>query len=622
MIVAAALSGIAIATALYVALGGCSGPVRGLIAAGSGAVCGGLLLLAPRTAPPAPPDNRPLQSLEDGYTSSTRCIACHPGNVSSWKHSYHRTMTQIASADGVAGDFEDVSLELEGESYHLYRRGDSVGVELPSGEERDIVMTTGSHHMQIYWYEAKARVNGQLPFVWLIEEARWIPRNAAFLRPPGLRHGSEEGRFNQVCIRCHTTHGRLGGMSLDDPETRAAELGIACEACHGPSEAHVASFRDPVARYMSHLSAAPVEGVVNPESLDARRSSQVCGQCHGISVFHDQAGADSWAEHGYRFRPGDDLTDERFPVVPDNLDRPIMASVLADPNYLRDRFWRDGMVRVSGREYNGLIESPCYRSGDFSCSSCHEMHPDDPSAEWATDQLRANGRDGGTCVGCHTIYDSEVELTAHTGHEASSSGSACMNCHMPYTTYGLLKAIRSHTIDSPSVSASLATGRPNACNQCHLDRSLGWTARELSRRYGVPVPDGVPHDDAASISWALSGDAGQRALMAWNFGWAPARQASGTDWMVPVLGQLIDDPYDAVRFIAARSLRRFDGFSNWEYDFMSSRVSRAQAKRAIWSGWSGSPNDVVLVRSDGSYDWERFEKLVSDRDDRRVNLQE
>ena len=588
----------------------------------AGVAAGVAAAFAPHTEPERPARNRPLEVLEDGYTSSKRCIACHPENVASWYASYHRTMTQVARTESVVGRFDDVSLELEGSTYRLFRDDDTFGVELPGGERRDIVLTTGSHRMQVYWYEDKGRVPGQLPFVWLIPEERWIPRNAAFLRPPGLTHRSEASRWNQTCVRCHTTHGRLGGLDFDNPDTRAVELGIACEACHGPSEEHVQKLRSPVARYRMHLSSASVQDVVNPATLDAKRSSQVCGQCHGISVFHRQDGANAWAVDGFRYRPGDDLEDERFPVIPENLNRPIMSQILADPFYLEDRFWSDGTVRVSGREYNGLIESPCFRGGEFSCLSCHEMHPDRPDDAWADDQLAPGAESNTACTACHDAYESDEALEAHTGHVPDSSGSLCYNCHMPFTTYGLLKAIRSHTIESPSIGSSVATGRPNACNQCHLDRSLGWAARELERQYGLPVPDGVRDDVAASVIWALEGDAGQRALMAWSFGWKPARDVSGSEWMVPLLGQLVDDPYDAVRFIAARSLRRFDGYGDWSYDFMSSRVTRARAKRAVWNGWSSSTsNPVVLVGADG-YEWDTFRRLLANRDDRRVNLQE
>ena len=40
-----------------------------------------------------------------------------------------------------------------------------------------------------------------------------------------------------------------------------------------------------------------------------------------------------------------------------------MKALLADDaGFIRDSFWADGMVRVSGREYNGLIESPCFKN--------------------------------------------------------------------------------------------------------------------------------------------------------------------------------------------------------------------------------------------------------------------
>ena len=93
---------------------------------------------------------------------------------------------------------------------------------------------------------------------------------------------------------------------------------------------------------------------------------------------------------------------------------------------------------------------------------------------------------------------------------------------MPHTTYGLLKAMRSHTIDSPTVQASLATGRPNACNACHLDKTLAWSAKYLNQWHGIEEPqlDKDQQTIAASALWALKGDAGQRALMAWSMGLA------------------------------------------------------------------------------------------------------
>ena len=67
--------------------------------------------------------------------------------------------------------------------------------------------------------------------------------------------------------------------------------------------------------------------------------------------------------------------------------------------------------------------------------------------------------------------------------------------------------------------------------------------------------------------WLLRGDAGQRALIAWSMGWPPAQRASGTSWMAPSLSVLMNDPYEAVRFIAHRSLRSLPGFADFAFAF-------------------------------------------------------
>src|SRR5690606_33699925 len=104
--------------------------------------------------------------------------------------------------------------------------------------------------------------------------------------------------------------------------------------------------------------------------------------------------------------------------------------------------------------------------------------------------------------------------------------------------------------------------RPNACNLCHLDQTLAWTADYLAEWHGQ---ERVELDDdqqelSAALLLGLRGDAGQRALIAWHLGWEPAQEVSGTDWMPPMLGQLLEDPYAAVRFIGRRSLRTLPTF--------------------------------------------------------------
>jgi hypothetical protein len=530
---------------------------------------------------------------------------------------------------------------------------------LPARIKRQVVMTTGSHHQEVYWYETdRGRQLGQLPGTYIIAEKRWMPRSMVFLAPPNPWPESTTGRWNSICINCHTTHGkpRVSAPAVSAPspvapaaaspavaqtaaDSRVAEFGIACEACHGPGEQHARANQDPLRRYRAHLTDRRDPTTVQPATLDPKKSSQVCGQCHGIWLFEDAEGK-ALDSNGPAYRPGDDILKTRVLARATQPDAPLVRKRLAEyPEFLRTLFWSDGMVRVSGREYNGLVESPCYiRATDakrtLSCFSCHTMHttPDDPrpGPEWAaTHQVSADKVGDNACLQCHPKLRDNA--TSHTKHAATSSGSSCYNCHMPYTSYGLLKALRSHTISSPTVAESVQTGRPNACNLCHLDKSLAWTASHLEEWYGTPQVE-LSDDDqtiAASIVWMLRGDAGQRALMAWAMGWQPAQQASGADWMPMFLSALFDDPYDAVRFIAYRSMRSLPGMQGFNGDFVALPAQRRRDIEAIVGAWRRMQatgrrrtDAALLFNPNGSIKLDVVNRLLSQQDRRPVRLNE
>ena len=594
----------------------------------------------------------PVEQSSDGYVSSDSCQACHPAQYATWHRSYHRTMTQLVSPERVIGDFSNQVLQAGNRRFSPTRRGDnfwfdSWDSETGSATEHastPVVMSTGSHHMQFYWAPTGSGRELELfPFAYLKEGQQWVPRKSVFLKPHSNDWSLEQGRWNQVCVTCHTTHPqpRTKDGYLGTPDTRTSEFGISCEACHGPAEQHVAAHRtDPLGRYQLHLTEAPDPTIVNPNRLSAARVSEVCGQCHGIwrPRWSDEFTRSEFSTHGFRYRPGDVLGESRYIARVGDPEAEQMVEDSGDEAFWESLFWSDGMVRVSGREYNGLIESPCFTHGDESngiltCLSCHAMHQSEadkrPLSSWADDQLKPLMRGNDACTQCHTAFQSRAAVMAHTHHGSESSGSNCYNCHMPHTTYGLLKAIRSHQVDSPSVEASLATGRPNACNQCHLDQTLAWTSDHLEQWYGIPAAhlDFYEREVAASVLWLLRGDAGQRALMAWSMGWDAARQVSGDDWMAPYLGQLLDDPYDAVRFIAARSLRQLPGFESFSYDFVGSTDQRRQAAldaTEIWNDQTdrSSAGRAVLIEHDGRLNRRRFESLLRLRNDRPVGLRE
>jgi predicted CXXCH cytochrome family protein len=464
-----------------------------------------------RPARRAEPVRGPRVSRDGGYVGSGACRSCHPSEYASWSRTYHRTMTQRATPETMLA-------------------------HPPSSEP--IAITTGSHHMQGYWTEDERGVLRMLPVVFARDEGRLIPRSEAFLEPPDAPQ--HDVRWNSNCIACHATGGRPHLGDGGDGYPTAADLGVACEACHGPGGAHAAAERDPVTRWRHERVA-----IANPARLGRAGASAVCGQCHSYAFPRDEKRFFRSAYTG-AFRPGDALEASRILLTPEVLAR---REVVLDTD-ARNLFWPDGTVRVGGREYNAMILSACWLRGEggtkISCLSCHSMHWSDPN-----EQLRRDRSVDEACLSCHDVAPD------HTHHAPGSPGSACVACHMPKTSYALRRATRSHRIDSPAPSSA----RPNACNLCHLDRSLAWTAAELARLWHEPartrahatdVPD-VP----ASAVGLLSADAAERVIWADAFGDPAARAASGSTWEAPLLEAAKRDPYAVIRTIADRSLRGY-----------------------------------------------------------------
>lgn len=535
------------------------------------AFCAAALGLGRRTAAPA----APLELAAPGFATSNACRACHPGEHESWHASFHRSMTQTASTEHVASDVLKgggrLRVETGGRSVELFGRGRELFASLPDptltslssaadyerafalapSVEARIELLTGSHRQQVFW--VRSAREGELvavPVAYLIRERRLIPRRDAFLNPPQAPERAV--RWNSNCIQCHSVAGAPRHDPLRDTfASSAAELGIACEACHGAAAEHVARMQNPLRRYFARWDsqAAASEEIVNPARLTAERSSEVCGRCHAYFYPQDEA---EWWTHGFSrsFRPGSELSRAQLLLQAASLSA---ARAPRLDQELESLFYADGTIRVGGREYNGLVLSPCYERGRgkrrLACTSCHSLHDSAPA-----DQL-GHGMDGNAaCLQCHQSLQQDV--SAHTRHAPDSPGSLCYNCHMPQVTYALLGATRSHRIDVPSFSAS-TRDRPNACSLCHLERSPAWAAEHARRRHpALPTlaVNDLPDVPAAAL-FALTGDAAVRAITAAALGRRDGVSGS-LELRHQLLEELTGDDYAAVRFIAAESRAR------------------------------------------------------------------
>lgn len=519
---------------------------------------------------PAPTTGPELTPREEFATSSA-CRSCHPGEYASWHDSFHRTMTQLADETSVLAAFEG-TLAGRGTEFELRQADGRFEVRLATPDSAGaanlyipdgwtpIAMTTGSHHMQAYWLETPDGYYSQFPFMWLIEQERWIPTDDSFIRP----HADEFQDYDWLaCAQCHATDHSPRQDADGRLDFRVTELGIACEACHGPAADHVAANENPLRRYSMHLGDSSDPTVVQPGDLSSTLTSQVCGQCHARVLPIDE----DYARHlGTTYRAGDPM-NLHFQPIENEGDR-----------------WSDGVWRVAGREWNSMTDSACAADGELTCLSCHSMH----NYASPADQLAESALGDGACVSCHSDVAAEGE--EHTHHPNDSEGARCVNCHMPRTSYALYTAIADHRIGSPRVQTEAESDRPNACNLCHFDQPVSWSAARLSEWFGHHTPT-LTHDEEtvpAGALWGLSGDAVQRSIAAWHMGFPPAVESAGAFETQQVLAWMLDDPYAAVRFIASSSMEA-GGADLGDLDVFEDEPARSRGVMEIIER-DGAPN--------------------------------
>ena len=107
---------------------------------------------------------------------------------------------------------------------------------------------------------------------------------------------------------------------------------------------------------------------------------------------------------------------------------------------------------------------------NVKCSNCHNPHS-------GKILLPVNQ----TCLQCHSkTYDSP----SHTFHPAGTTGSDCKSCHMPGKIYMGNDLRHDHSFRVPRPDLTVKYGTPNACNNCHSNKSSQWAVDAISKWYG------------------------------------------------------------------------------------------------------------------------------------------
>ena len=98
--------------------------------------------------------------------------------------------------------------------------------------------------------------------------------------------------------------------------------------------------------------------------------------------------------------------------------------------------------------------------------------------------------------------------------------------------------------------------------------------------------------------------------------------------VAPSLSVLMNDPYEAVRLIAHRSLRSLPGFEAFAYDFTGTAKERSAGVLKVMEVWrrSGALGEArqapaLLLDADGAMKAD-VSRLLQQRDHRRIDLRE
>lgn len=402
---------------------------------------------------PAPP--------ESDYRGSASCQRCHAEQYASWEKALHLKMTRPAGASQIVGDFRPgTRFEKYGRAYAMSSRDGRRFITITrrgaEPETFEVHYTLGARRFQGYLSRlADGRIY-VLPAFWHVETSQWID----FKEITPLPDADHDFRqiWNVNCFNCHATNlaQNFDARSLSY-NTTWAEMGIGCEACHGPGSRHIALMNEweqtPPAVKSKDIF------IFSQRSAPRRQIFDACGYCHGNKN-----------NYFVGFKPGDRYEDYALPFL---ISQPIPPE---DP---QGDYWPDGRPNRFNRP-QALTTSGCFMKGQATCTDCHLAHGARNDHALKLPVTRSNG----LCTQCHRPLAEAAALQAHTRHASGSSGSRCVDCHMSDVNWRLLTRRRDHTFEPPVPELTARYGVPNACTTCHDDKSPEWAAATMTGWYG------------------------------------------------------------------------------------------------------------------------------------------
>jgi predicted CXXCH cytochrome family protein len=479
------------------------------------------------------------------YVGAAACAGCHAGETALWKTSHHAMSMQPATPATVLGDFNNATF-VNGPiatTFHRSANDFMIRTDGPDGAMYDykIAYTFGVYPLQQYLIELPGGRFQAFTIAWDSRPKqaggqRWysLYPNETLTAGDRLHWTGRDMTWNYQCADCHSTDLRKNyDLASDTYKTTFTDVDVGCEACHGPGSRHITwsatKPADPGKGLTTRLPPFdPSVWLMNEATGIAQRTTpqtssaeiDACGGCHARAST---------------------IAPDRSAATP-FLDAHLPA--LLDAGH----YHADGQIDGEMFEYGSFVQSRMYRAG-VTCTNCHEPH---------AAKLRAEGN--GLCAQCH--MPAKFDVAAHTHHEAGSAGAQCVNCHMPTKTYMGVDVRRDHSIRVPRPDLSASLGTPNACTNCHADKSADWAAKAVAGWFPNGRQTQPQYGQALSAGRQGSADA-EKSLdkLAANPDAPPIARASAllllpgvaTSASLPIWHDALADPDPLVRLGAVRA---------------------------------------------------------------------
>lgn len=406
------------------------------------------------------------------YVGGQACAGCHVREYEAWHGSHHDLAMQEAHAQTVLGDFNNARFAYAGITSTFFKRDGRfyINTDGPDGKLADyeIKYTFGVTPLQQYLIEFPGGRMQALSIAWDTRPKgqggqRWfhLYPNERITHKDELHWAGPQQNWNFMCADCHSTNLKKNYDAASHRfKTSWSEVNVSCEACHGPGSRHVEWARpdgsgekktDPAKGLaVSFKERRAMRWTMVPETDTARPQQArplhtelgVCAPCHARRTTIAEG-----------FEAGGAFLDHYLPAL---LEPPL--------------YYPDGQQREEVYTWGSFLQSRMYRQG-VTCSDCHEPH-----------SLKLHAPGNGVCAQCH--LPAKYDADSHHFHQPGGSGAQCVNCHMPATTYMVIDPRHDHSFRVPRPDRSVTLGTPNACNQCHRDKSPEWSAEQLVRWYG------------------------------------------------------------------------------------------------------------------------------------------